>query len=203
MTISAAPGRRGPLRFALLSALMILGMVPGGAARPAWAAGDEESVLDVFRVSEMRAGIVDHDTGLLGNNKEEGFDVSLEARFQPLTGWPWDDIWHPRPHIGANFSTAGGTSSLYTGLTWIWRFGGRYFFSVDLGGAIHDGKRTTSDPERKELGTRLLFREAIELGIDLDDRFALSVRFDHISNANIASENEGLDTAGVFYTIRF
>ena len=77
------------------------------------------------------------------------------------------------------------------------------FFSLDLGGAVHDGETSTSRRDRKELGTRVLFREAIEIGYRFQEHHALSLRFDHISNASLADNNEGLDTLGVVYGYSF
>jgi len=53
------------------------------------------------------------------------------------------------------------------------------------------------------VGLRLLSREALEIGYQFGDHHALSVMLDHISNANTASNNEGLDSLGVRYGYRF
>jgi hypothetical protein len=43
----------------------------------------------------------------------------------------------------------------------------------------------------------------VELGFTLLERHALSIRFDHLSNANLCDKNEGLDTVGLIYGYRF
>ena len=77
------------------------------------------------------------------------------------------------------------------------------FFSFDLGGAVHDGKTSTIKLDRKELGSRVLFREAVEISYRFQGHHALSLRIDHISNASIADNNEGLDTIGLVYGYSF
>ena len=93
--------------------------------------------------------------------------------------------------------------SAYTGLTWDWQIWGPVFFSLDLGGAVHDGKTSTIKLDRKELGSRVLFREAVEIGYRFEGHHALSLRLDHMSNASITDNNEGLDTVGVIYGYSF
>ncbi len=156
-----------------------------------------------FGISEVRLGVHHHDAGIFGRNKEDGVDVSIEARFTRFTGGFWDTIGHPRAHLGVNINSEGDTSSAYTGLTWDWQVWGPVFFSFELGGAVHDGKTSTIKLDRKELGSRVLFREAIEIGYRFQGHHALSLRFDHMSNASIADNNEGLDTVGVVYGYSF
>ena len=154
-------------------------------------------------LSELRMGFAHHDSGVFGRTEEEGVDVTLEARFAPLTGGAWDAIWRPRPHVGININSAGDTSALYLGLTWDWDVWDSFFVSLDLGAAVHDGETSTLDLTRKELGSRVLFREAVEFGYRFHERHALSLRVDHISNAKLADKNEGLDTVGIVYSYRF
>ena len=156
-----------------------------------------------FGISEVRLGVHHHDAGVFGRNKEDGVDVSIEARFARFTGGFWDTIWQPRAHLGVNINSEGDTSSAYAGLTWDWQIWGPVFFSFDLGGAVHDGETSTSELDRKELGSRVLFHEAIEIGYRFQEHHALSLRLDHISNASIADNNEGLDTIGVVYGYSF
>ena len=72
-----------------------------------------------------------------------------------------------------------------------------FFFSV---------KKVLDTTERgSELGSNILFREAAEIGWNFYGKDSISLRFDHISNANLWGEdaNEGLDTFGVVYSYRF
>ncbi|MBL26388.1 MAG: hypothetical protein CMM50_02385 [Rhodospirillaceae bacterium] len=175
----------------------------GGTIAQAGAAEDGRDSIPESVFDAVRVGIAQHDANVFGHRKESGGDVALELRFHPLTGEFWDSIWSPRPHFGVNLSTGGDTNQLYSGLTWTWRFLGPLFASLDLGAAVHDGALSTNRPDRKELGARFLFREAVELGVSVAGHHTFSVRVDHISNATLADHNEGLNTLGLLYGYRF
>jgi hypothetical protein len=156
-----------------------------------------------FGISELRFGVVHHDTGVFGRTKEGGVDITLGVRFLPLRGDIWELLRNPRPFIDANINTEGNTHALDFGLNWDWDFWSRSFFSWAMGGAAHTGKTSTSRLDRKELGSHVLFYLAAELGYRLSPRTSLSLRLDHMSNASIADNNEGLDTVGVVYGYHF
>ena len=78
---------------------------------------------------------------------------------------------------------------------------GDEFIGESLAG--HDGELRTSDDSTKELGLRVLFREAAEIGFRITDRNSVSVVLDHISNGGLADENEGLDNFGLRYSYIF
>jgi hypothetical protein len=157
----------------------------------------------VFGVSELRFGIVHHDTGVLGRSKEDSVDVTMALRFLPLRGDIWDMLGNPRPFIGANINTSKETSTLFFGGNWDWYFGRQTFASFAWGGAAHTGKLETSRLDRKELGSRVLFYLAAELGYRFTTQHSLALRFDHMSNAKLTDKNEGLDTVGLIYGFHF
>lgn len=156
-----------------------------------------------FSLSEVRFGIVHHDTGVFGRNKEDGFDITLGMRFQPLTGDIWDYLNNPRPFISANINSSDETHALDFGVNWDWDFWRQSFFSFAFGGAAHTGKLQTSRLDRKELGSRVLFYLATELGYRITPKHSVSLRLDHMSNASLADNNEGLDTVGLIYGYHF
>ena len=108
-----------------------------------------------------------------------------------------------RPHFGLSVSDRGDTSRLYLGLYWELRFGSWMFVDLGVGGAVHDGELKTADPDKKSLGSRVLFRIPIEIGVEITESHRLSILFSHISNAFLASPNEGLDSLGLRYGYRF
>ena len=68
---------------------------------------------------------------------------------------------------------------------------------------VHDGLLDPTDPDKKALGSRILFHIPIEIGLRLDDRRSISVYFEHMSNAFLVDSNEGLDSIGVRYGYKF
>lgn len=147
-------------------------------------------------------GATAHDVGVFGRNKEEGFNINGELRFEGLGGFLGRWLLEPEPTIGFHANTEGDTSQVYGGFTWLFDLGWNIFAGGSLGLSLHDGKESTTSFDRKELGLRVLFRESAELGVRLTDRHALSIMLDHISNAGIDENNEGLDTVGIRYTFQ-
>src|SRR6476661_10888221 len=137
-------------------------------------------------VDEVKTGILAHDVGFLGHHLEAGPDVNLEMLFTPPDVLAL--IGSPRPHIGADINTAGKTSDGYFGLTWgimliqnLFGAGDGIFANGSLGGALHDGNLDTAPPDRKKLGSRILFRESLELGYQINPVISVSAILDHIS----------------------
>jgi hypothetical protein len=55
----------------------------------------------------------------------------------------------------------------------------------------------------KQLGSMVLFHPTFEWGYRLSESSSLSIFYEHISNANTAAKNEGLDSLGLRYGYRF
>ncbi len=152
-------------------------------------------------VSEIRFGALIHDEGPFSRNEEDGYDGNMELLFTSPDFL--DVIWSPRPHIGFNANSEGDTSQAYLGLTWEWNFLDDAFAGFSFGGAVHDGEKTTTELGTKELGCHVLFRESVTAGYRFFDNHALMFHLDHISNAKICSQNEGLENFGIRYGYRF
>ena len=154
---------------------------------------------------ELRAGLLLHDADGLwaSDRRESGTDYNLEAVFHRVG--PDILAGRIRPHAGFSLNNQGesDTSQVYAGLHWEREWDSGVFVNLGLGGAWHDGKTNTRRSDRKELGTRLLFRVPIELGLALGRHHRVSLAFAHVSNAGFDSDNEGLDTLGVRYGYRF
>ncbi len=76
-------------------------------------------------------------------------------------------------------------------------------FSTWGGAAVHDGELETGEGGKKQLGSRLLLRIPFEIGYSISYHHRISLAFDHVSNAYLASPNEGMDTLGLRYGYRF
>jgi lipid A 3-O-deacylase len=177
---------------ALLAALLLL----PAAARAQW-------------VDEAKLGVLAHDVPIGGDHKESGADLNAEALFaSPGLLAP---ILAPRPHLGVTIHPEGsGSSYAYAGLTWSGTFlrglmtpEDAVFASLGLGGAIHSGPNASDRPDRKSLGTRLLFHEYAELGYRFASPLSLALFLDHVSNANIGTHNAGITNLGLRAGWRF
>ena len=150
---------------------------------------------------EIRMGILAHDVPIWSRFSEEfGVDLNAELVF----GYPDYSLFSGvlRTNLGISVNTQGDTSKIYSGVLWEYVGDNNTFLNLGLGIAVHDGKLENGD-DRKELGSRLLFRVSIELGMMLSRHHGISIMFDHVSNANLFKPNEGLDTLGLRYTYRF
>jgi hypothetical protein len=167
--------------------------------------------------SEFKFGVWDHDVHFLGG-KEDGADINPEYIFaSPFTddmiaGLP--DWLHfalqPRPTIGVAINTAGDTDQYYLGGTWSW-FLARHLvlpqdgivFSFFFGPGFNDGYIGPAPDNRKALGWPLLFREATELGYQINDTWEVSAYLDHVSNGGLAKFNQSINDVGLRLGHRF
>jgi len=157
----------------------------------------------LYGISELRLGVLNHDEGPFSRNKEDDNpDINVEILFASPEFL--DVIWSPRPHIGADINTGDDTSSYYFGLSWEWFLWRNLFAGFSLGGAFHDGETELAGrSDKKELGCSPLFRESVEMGWVFAEHHTVSLMLDHISNAKICDENEGLENFGIRYGYRF
>jgi len=93
-----------------------------------------------------------------------------------------------KPTIGIDIN------KIYTGFT-IETMGLGLFASLGLGGAVN--VRAS-----RNLGSILLFRASVGFGYKLGAH-RLSIVYDHVSNADLASYNPGLNVLGICYGYRF
>jgi len=151
---------------------------------------------------EFRGGVLAHDVPGLwsGFRLESGVDINAELLFGYGLPFLGGTI---RPAAGASVNTEGGTSRVYIDARWEYQMPSGIFFGLGLGGTVHDGLLDPTDPDKKALGSRILFHIPIEIGLRLDDRRSISVYFEHMSNAFLADSNEGLDSIGVRYGYKF
>lgn len=149
---------------------------------------------------ELRLGMLGHDVGVFGGEVEQGPDINAEVLFDSPA--ILDIVGSPRPHVGVSLNTHGYTSQAYAGLTWGWDLPSSLFIEFSLGGAVHNGE-TDPVPGHKALGSHVLFRESLSIGVRLNENLSVSLMLDHISNANLADYNEGLDNLGIRFGYRF
>ena len=187
-----------------IGALIALSPAPAAAQAQAQAQPQPQAKV----VDEVKVGILGHDLGFLTHHVEAGADVNLEVLFTPPDFL--SVIGSPRPHIGADINTAGHTSDGYFGLTWgitliqsLFGWDRGVFANGSLGGAIHDGHIDSAPAGDKRLGSRILFRESAELGLQINPTLSVSAILDHISNANLGEHNAGITSAGARLGVKF
>ncbi len=151
---------------------------------------------------EVKAGVLAHDVDGLwsGTSRESGIDGNLEVTFAPSLPLLGGAV---RPALGVSVNSAGDTSKVYGDARWEIDLGETLWFATGIGAAVHNGERERVRNDKKALGSQLLFHFPIELGLRLDAHNSVSLFFDHVSNAWLASPNEGMDTLGVRYGYRF
>jgi len=191
---------RSARRFALALALVLAAML-----------GPFRAQAQNITYSEFKFGVWDHDVNFLGG-REKGADINPEfILWSPVT----DDMianapawlhWalQPRPTIGAAFNTAGMTNQYYLGATWSW-FLARNLINPDdgivlgyfFGPGFNDGQLHNGDSTRKALGSHILFREALDLGYQINQTWEISAYIDHISNGGLAKENQSINDIGL------
>lgn len=163
-------------------------------------------------IDEVRFGVFDHDTAIVGSSKEEGADINVELLSQPISSLRI--IGQPRLAVGAMLNTAGQTNQVYVGLDAQWPFahdairsGDSFFLEGDVGVAWHDGKidvrGTPEEAEWKSHGSDLLFRTGFGLGYRFDETWSVALTLHHISNANLEHPNEGSNNIGIQTGFRF
>lgn len=159
-------------------------------------------------VDELKFGVLDHDIGIGGHHKEPGADINGEVLFTSPS--LLSIIWSPRPHVGLSINTDRKTDQFYAGLTWrllnferVFTGSDAIYLNGSLGGAVHDGHLNSGGSNDKQLGSRVLFRESLEIGYQFVPRQSISIFADHISDAGLTSQNQGISNLGVRYGYGF
>jgi len=167
--------------------------------------------------SEVKFGVLAHDVQFLGG-KEHGIDFNPEIILQsPFSdAWaaslPWYLQWtaQPRPTLGGEINTSGFTNQAYFGATWTWQLASNLVQPDDgvtlgffFGPSFNDGDIVAKKPNRKSLGSHVLFREALELGYRINPIYQISAVVDHVSNGGLAKQNQSINDVGVRFGVRF
>ena len=165
--------------------------------------------------SELRGGVYAHDVPFLQNSNEtRSPDINLDLLFKSPDFLTY--ILSPRPHIGATVNTDGGTSLFYAGFDWTFALMDNILTSDDglfVGGsldmAVHDGRIGRNDVKNPDgtykdnsYGCRWAFHESFTVGYSFGPN-AVMLTGEHLSNANLCDENNGITNFGVRYGYRF
>jgi len=194
-----------------------LALVGAAAALALHPAGTRAQTLTNLTYGEVKFGVLAHDAGFLGG-KEHGVDLNPEL----IMPSPVADAWaaslpgylrwmvQPRPTFGFEANTSRYTNQFYFGTTWTWQLcsnvlqpGDGITGGIFFGGSLNDGEIVSNKSDRKNLGSHLLFREALELGYRINPVWQISAFVDHVSNAGTARYNQSINDVGARLGIRF
>lgn len=166
-------------------------------------------------VSELRGGLLLHDRYVL--SRSHGFDpfesreeggLALNAMVLFATpGFLENPAVTLRPFLSGSLDLGGGTSVVAAGLAVGHQFEVGLFLEGFLGAALHNGSLDEgSDPDEKELGSRVLPMFGAEVGwrFGAEDRQGLSLYWEHFShNKWLGDCNDALENWGLRYSYRF
>jgi lipid A 3-O-deacylase len=134
------------------------------------------------------------------NRKEDSYGLGMALVFsRPECSLFGGSV---RPTLGADLSVDSGTSKAFGALLWEIEKAD-FFFDLGLGGAIHNGDSHGHDSDEKHYGSRVLFYEEMCLGYSFTPHCRFAFFFDHMSNANLSTPNNGLNTIGISFQYRF
>lgn len=103
----------------------------------------------------------------------------------------------PRFHLGANTNFGRATSFAYAGLTWSLDITKTVFVEGSLGAAVNDGKSGYFVPDnRVAVGCNGGLREALGVGVKLNDRWSVVTTLEHFSNGGACDRNRSLSNFG-------
>ena len=154
-------------------------------------------------ISELKIGALAHDVPNLWSGfqvETPAADVNVEALFRPVYANAYSML---RPAIGATINPNNQTSHGYADIRWTVTPNPLWYVTLGVGATYQNGLTDPGDPGRKWLGSHVLFHPTAEIGLNLDAHNNLSVYFEHMSNANTQTSNEGMDDLGVRYGYRF
>lgn len=73
-----------------------------------------------------------------------------------------------------------------------------YFWELGIGFALHDANKI----ERRDFGSFFNFEDHVAVGLKLNDKHSVALRYFHYSNADMHFPNTGIDFIGVNYRMQ-
>jgi lipid A 3-O-deacylase len=174
---------------------------------PAYPDRSQEAASDPFAHPMTHLGLNEVRAGFLAANLENGGDEKAEGLINGellfnigLSDHVYSDpirnfFLRPRAHVGFSVTPDEGTNQVYAGLTWETHLTSRIFAEASFGGTLHDGETAGNDPN--SYGCSLMFRESASIGYELTEHVRIMATVDHMSNAGLCDQNQGLTNAGV------
>ncbi len=150
---------------------------------------------------ELRGGIFAH---AIASPEAGSVDLNLELvapKFFVIPGLP--EYFTPRFHVGGMVNFAGKTSYVYAGGLWTFNITQRWFVEGFFGGLVHNGHLDDLSDNMNGLGCRWAFHSGGSVGYRFNDRWSVLGTFDHLSNAQLCTNNKGINDYGLRVSYSF
>jgi lipid A 3-O-deacylase len=146
-------------------------------------------------VDEVRGGIFAHDP-FSSTSEGDNADINAEIVFESPDFMSW--AFNPRPRLGFTLSGNGGTSLVYLDLLgWTFDLTDSIFIDAAVGGALHDGSLKGNRAGERYFGCRANFHQSASIGYRFSPQLSIMASVEHMSNASLCDQNDGLTNAGV------
>jgi lipid A 3-O-deacylase len=163
-------------------------------------------------LSEVRLGLNAHNatSGFLPIIQARQFDLgefddlSFDVLFKSpdIDAFRW--LLSPRPNVGATINLQGKESTFHAGLTWQAHiFSSPIYVEGTFGAAANTGYLNDAPVGYRNLGCRVQFYETFGVGADLGSNWDATLSYEHTSNADLCSANQGLSNLGVRIGYKF
>lgn len=163
-----------------------------------------------IELDEFRAGFFIHNayTGFLptGDNWDltRLEDIKVAALFDMPDIAFLDYIGSPRFELGATFNVYGKEHLAHANLNWqIPVFDTPLYLELGFGAAVTTGALQGATHPDRNFGCAVNFYDAIGIGYNLSDKVTATLRYEHISNLDMCSSNDGLSNLGFMLGYKF
>ena len=151
-------------------------------------------------------GLGMYDVRFDGSEKNQATDFRYEYRSDKSLfdiGPEEDNFFFLKPFFGVEF-TSDSASYFLTGIYIEENLGelfegdkSKLFFTPSFGAGIYD------DGSGKKLGNDLQFRTSFEISYELKNKNKIGISLSHISNANLADKNPGVEILSLSYHVPY
>lgn len=163
-----------------------------------------------FGLDEVRAGLFYHSAygGFLPTGNNWDFSRLEDVKFSALFTSPdieafrW--IGSPRPELGATLNFNGRENIVHANLNWqIPVFETPLYLELGFGAAVTDGALSGAARPARNFGCSFNFYDAAGIGANVSENVTVTLRYEHISNLELCSPNDGLSNIGLMVGFKF
>ena len=166
------------------------------------------------QIAELRVGVTEFDERRLNLvpavrfADENSVGLNGEVLFEESDLLRW--ALSPQVYIGGTVNLEGETSFAGAGLLWRQSLGEKFYGDLGVGLVVHNGTldvtlrpgESFSDAFNRlsqeiEFGSRILFREQMAIGYNVNENWSTELFYEHLSNAGLAKENDGVNNLGI------